>query len=107
MRFYTQALMVLSLLLTCFATTSCVAQPSDTPVYVRHRMHTQAGYSGGGGASRHVGRHAGYYPGYYRYQPVIAGSWYTRPYPHHFDYYRSRYSTPQRSDCHCAEAPAY
>lgn len=56
--------------------------------YQRQRMQGgQRGFYGG----RHYRQP--WYGGYY-YQPQVSGSWYARPYPHHFDYYRRRYSTP-------------
>lgn len=45
------------------------------------------------------------YGGPFGQQPMIAGSWYSRPYPYHFDYYRWRYSAPTSqptADCPCA-----
>lgn len=37
---------------------------------------------------------------------AYAGTWYQRPYPYHFDYYRGRFSAPPvskaQSDCPCA-----
>jgi len=46
--------------------------------------------------------------------PIVQGSWYQRPYPYHFDYYRYRwggaapnqvYDVPPPGDCPCAETP--
>ena len=55
--------------------------------YQRQRMH-------GGRRGFHGGGHFGHpwYGGFY--QPQVFGSWYARPYPYHFDYYRWRYSAP-------------
>ncbi len=37
---------------------------------------------------------------------AYAGTWYQRPYPYHFDYYRGRFGAPSaskaQSDCPCA-----
>jgi len=55
--------------------------------YRRQRMH--GGRHGFGGR-----QHFGYpwYGGFY--QPQFVGSWYQRPYPYHFDYFRWKYSAP-------------
>ena len=37
-------------------------------------------------------------PGFFA-PPIVTGSWYTRPYPYHFDYYRWRYSMPPQRPC--------
>ena len=57
----------------------------------------------------------GFYNPYFFAPPIIAGSWYQRPYPYHFDYYRSRWGAPQGGyggepgvatpDCPCATPP--
>jgi hypothetical protein len=86
------------------------------PTYSRSRMgaddwQARGGYGHGGGHVR-----PGYGYGFYQpyISPVIAGSWYARPYPYHFDYYRNRwgggpngYQGGTTSDCPCAaDAPA-
>lgn len=56
--------------------------------------------SHGGGDGHHGGGHSGlgqwgggfYNPGFGT--QFYAGTWYQRPYPYHFDYYRMRYGTP-------------
>ena len=42
---------------------------------------------------RGYGDFGGYYnPYYYPYfMPIVAGTWYQRPYPYHFDYYKYRW----------------
>ncbi len=114
MRLFSNATLVLILLLSCSATTSSHAQPNDGPAYARQRVIMRGGEWNGGYGGQYPG---GQYPrsqyprhnggGYYPYQPAIAGSWYTRPYPYHFDYYRGRFSTPQQAnDCPCAKTQA-
>lgn len=108
----TTLMLILMLLLGPFvveanAVQASHAQPSDGhPAYSRQR----AGSWGGGGwqgRSQTPDRYAGYHRGYYSYQPAIAGSWYARPYPYHFDYYRQRYSAPAlTNDCPCAKVQA-
>ncbi|MGI9427740.1 MAG: hypothetical protein ACR2NM_03700 [Bythopirellula sp.] len=88
----------LCLLLPCLESS---LQAGEGPVYSRNRGGMRGGYTGGG---RHVG-HRGHFGGFgFRpFQPTVAGSWYARPYPYHFDYYRWRYSVPpQPQDCPCA-----
>ena len=93
----------LCLILPCVES---AAQPGGGPAYARNRgggMH--GGHVGGGWRGAPIGGHFGGY-GFFPYQPTIAGSWYARPYPYHFDYYRWRYSMPpQTQDCPCPPAP--
>lgn len=89
---------------------SAAAQSTVAPVYARQRAAVMTasmrdpnyrppprppfGHGGFG--------HGGF--GFWPYQPTIAGSWYERPYPYHFDYYRWRYSAPQAAPgCVCAD----
>jgi len=94
------AILVLTLLLSSSATTKSCAQASEAPVYARQRDHARGDGVWNGGAQYgnqspghlHPGHWGGYFPyPSFPFQPAIAGSWYTRPYPHHFDYYRGRY----------------
>ncbi len=67
--------------------------------YQRQRMH----------GGRHFNYHGGH-PGWggFYYQPQVYGSWYERPYPHHFDYFRWRYSAPPATlpvEYPCVEVP--
>lgn len=66
----------------------------QSPVYLRDRQTVD-----GRGAWRAVppgplGPNGWYYPGGWYAPQTYAGSWYQRPYPSHFDYYRWRYQTP-------------
>ncbi len=87
------------------------------PAYARMRPGAddwrQRG-DGNGYAGRHGRGYGGYYdPYFYGYGgPVIQGSWYQRPYPYHFDYYRHRWGgepgdyvrdVPPPNDCPCAD----
>lgn len=62
--------------------------------YQRRAMNASAGrhHWPGGGPGYGPGFGAGYLGGYT--VPQIYGSWYQRPYPYHFDYFRWRYSQP-------------
>jgi hypothetical protein len=85
------------------------------PTYSRLRTGAEDWHARGGRYEH--GRHGGYGGygyggGYYQpyISPVIAGSWYARPYPYHFDYFRDRWTgqapaVPSSSDCPCAELP--
>jgi opacity protein-like surface antigen len=71
---------------------------------------------GGYGGSHGIG-YGGFYAPYFA-PPLITGSWYERPYPYHFDYYRHRwggaptgpYGDPgvemiPAADCPCLSPP--
>ena len=92
---------------------SSIIRADDAPVYQRDReiAFVNAGH---GGHGHHGGDGFGGYPGfgvpygYPWYGPQFyVGTWYERPYPYHFDYYRMRYSSPPiqqiAPDCPCAE----
>ena len=71
------------------------------PVYARGPSFRHGGARGFHGGVGFYG-----YPGFFA-PPVITGSYYARPYPYHFDYYRWRYSAPPAPvQAPCAEAPA-
>jgi hypothetical protein len=84
------------------------AQHPGGPIYTRSRAagnyHQHVGWTGHGAYGAY-----GYYQPWIA-PPVVAGSWYSRPYPYHFDYYRGRWdgisspSTPS-ADCPCASEP--
>jgi len=89
------------------------ANEMENPVYQRQRGSYGAGayagpamgYAGGPnfpGRGRRGWNRYGQFPGVW-----FAGSWYARPYPYHFDYYRNLYSgQPNQqlpADCPCAE----
>jgi hypothetical protein len=108
-----------ALLLALSGTLTAIAQDMmQGPAYARQRMGAQDwGQRGGGYGGPRVGS---FYPGYYGYGfgyggPVITGSWYARPYPYHFDYYRYRWGHPDggylapepaaAEDCPCVPEP--
>ena len=102
MQRFSHFVMLATLCLGCSAAITDRAEANDGPVYSRQRAAVR-GEFGRTEGFRNAGRQHGYYGGYFPYQPVIAGSWYARPYPHHFDYYRRRYSAPPiQPDCPCA-----
>lgn len=97
------------------------------PMYQRTRngagdWHSRGGqfqhWRGGNGYGPGPGYGGAYNPYFstFAQPPIVAGSYYQRPYPYHFDYYRSRWSTPPYepdaemmpvSDCPClAPQPA-
>lgn len=103
---FSKALATVVLVVVAIAAEAAIAQSEPFPVYSRSRSGAL-----GGGAWRGEYRPPARPPfdqaniGYFGYAPTVAGSWYTRPYPYHFDYYRWRYSTPRQTvDCPCAEA---
>ncbi len=80
---------------------------SPAPTYSRMRAGADDWHARGGGyGPGYPGYGAGY--GYFQpyVSPVIAGSWYARPYPHHFDYFRDRWNgsaSELQQECPCAE----
>jgi hypothetical protein len=113
-----ETLVVRPLLRICIAVlvASCVSnivRAVDAPVYQRDREiafvnagHGGHGHHGGGGYGGSLGYGVPYaYP--WIAPQVYAGTWYERPYPYHFDYYRMRYSSPPiqqiAPECPCAE----
>jgi len=99
-----------------FGLAAFIARPStapaqdmaEAPTYARLRAGADD-WNARGGRFGHDRGHGGYGYGYLQpyYSPIIAGSWYARPYPYHFDYYRYRWggdmSMPATADCPCAE----
>jgi hypothetical protein len=97
---------------------ACVAQASAqdfAPIYSRQRMHAHDfdRRGDGHGFSGHRGHgHDNFYYDPYFFSSVIHGSYYQRPYPYHFDYYRHRWGQPHVNygpehppvalDCPCA-----
>ncbi len=80
------------------------------PNYSRTRTGADDWHARGGGngwvhGNGSYGNGYNYYQPYY--SPVIAGSWYARPYPYHLDYYRYRWGGAAQTpapleDCPCA-----
>jgi hypothetical protein len=103
------ALLILGLV-TALAPSCTYAQDTGAPVYMRSRGGDR-GWHGGGGFG--YGGLPGY--GYLQpyYPPVVASSWYARPYPYHFDYFNGRWggedaaaTSAPISDCPCASEVA-
>jgi hypothetical protein len=112
-----------ALLLVLSGTLSAIAQDAFAPTYSRTRMgahdfHRRGDGHGFGG--RRGGGYGNFYFDPYFSSPVIYGSYYQRPYPYHFDYYRHRWGAPPAdaaysgyppdpgsaaSDCPCADPP--
>ena len=97
-------LLAICLIASCL---SNIVRAVDAPVYQRDREiafvnagHGGHGHHGGGGYGGSFGYGMPYaYPWF--------ATWYERPYPYHFDYYRMRYSSPPiqqiAPECPCAE----
>src|SRR6185295_17820427 len=76
--------------------TALAQGPMNAPPYQRLRMGSpqmpagswSAGRRGGG-----YGGYGGYYNPYFASYPIVTGTWYQRPYPYHFDYYKYRWGT--------------
>ena len=89
--------------LVCFTAVSGLAATAPAqdsfvaPTYSRTRMGAEDWHARGGGGHGHgrggYGNGFGYYQPYI--SPVIASSWYARPYPYHFDYFRGRWGGEQ------------
>jgi hypothetical protein len=107
-------LFVNRIFICCFLALGAVtafAEDTVPVVYQRNReivsVSTGHGHFGG-----HLGHQYGVPYAYPWFTPqVVAGTWYERPYPYHFDYYRWRYSMPPiqavaPTDCPCADIPA-
>ena len=80
--------------------------PAAIPTYQRTRG------GGDGGAHRGNAGHwggapgfGGLYPPYFAPAPIIVGSYYQRPYPHHFDYYRHRWGQQPQSPLQQQQSP--
>jgi hypothetical protein len=99
------------------ASTSARAQGAPAPTYQRMRTGAEDWQARGGpfhGGPR--GGFGGFYNPYFNpyFAPPIAGSYYQRPYPYHFDYYRFRWNAPSLdfsdemmpvSECPCLAEP--
>lgn len=108
------ALLVVALALS--STTALAQSPGPAPY---QRMRTGAGdwhARGGHGQNWRGGGigFGGFYDPFFFSPPIVAGSWYERPYPHHFDYYRHRWGGPSGmpqtemmpvADCPCLAGP--
>src|SRR5688572_11518469 len=81
------------------------------PTYSRLRTGADDWHVRGGHARYGHGGY-GYGQGYFQpyVSPVVTGSWYARPYPYHFDYFRGRWAgsaSGLQQECPCAqELPA-
>lgn len=76
------------------ASEQSVQMASQAPTYLRRRPAPATGrrrswHRGYPGLGVGALRHTPWYPGGFYYPPV-QGSWYQRPYPHHFDIFRGQ-----------------
>lgn len=100
--------------LSGLAATAPAQEPIAAPTYSRMRMGAEDWQSRGGNyAHGHDRGGYGWGGGFFQpyFSPVIASSWYQRPYPYHFDYFRGRWDGGQGgiggemtppADCPCA-----
>ena len=89
--------------------------PAPGPAYQRMRTGADQWPARGGMNGYRHGGYGGFYNPYFYAPPIIAGSWYQRPYPYHFDYYRNRWGASPGGyggepgvptpDCPCATPP--
>ena len=67
------------------------------PTYAACAAGADQWHDRGGGHGRRLARTAvgygGFYNPYFAQSPIVTGSWYQRPYPYHFDYYRYRWGS--------------
>jgi len=92
MRTLPSATLAIAVLLSSFASLTIDLSEANAQAYRRNRSEARGVFRGRN--ARFGGYHPGYGYGFNPYTPVITGNWYQRPYPHHFDYYRMRYSAP-------------
>ncbi|MBA3482264.1 MAG: hypothetical protein H0T51_10655 [Pirellulales bacterium] len=101
--------------LSGLAATAPAQEPLAGPTYSRMRTGAEDWQARGGNYAQGYGRGGhGWGGGFFQpyISPVVASSWYQRPYPYHFDYFRGRWDggqsgyageSPQMMDCPCAE----
>jgi hypothetical protein len=94
--------------LSALPSTAPAQELPAAPTYSRVRTGADEWHARGGGYG-HAHGGDGYGYGYFQpyAAPIVTGSWYARPYPYHFDYYRHRWGgdmpAPATADCRCAE----
>jgi hypothetical protein len=84
--------------LSGLAATAPAQEPLAAPTYSRTRMGAEDWQARGGNYAHGYGRGGhGWGGGFFQpyISPVIASSWYQRPYPYHFDYFRGRWDGGQ------------
>lgn len=87
----TRMLAAVALLSAC-ALAGADAARAQTPAYQRTRSGADAWQARGGHRQPWAGGYYGHaYAAPYFSPTIIAGSYYQRPYPYHFDYYRARW----------------
>jgi hypothetical protein len=77
-------------------TAPCSRAEAQTPAAPYQRLRPGAEAWGARGGNPHawsggVGAYGGFVAPFFT-PPIVAGSWYERPYPYHFDYYQRRWS---------------
>lgn len=95
-KFVVSRAFLLASLLSLFLSLAATAEDSFPAAYVRNREASLVSAGFGDGLSHTGWHHRHGYPLPYAFpwsSPLyITGTWYQRPYPYHFDYYRLRYS---------------
>lgn len=92
------------------AATAPAQEPLAAPTYSRTRMGAEAWQARGGAYGHGFARGGhGWGGGFFQpyISPVIASSWYQRPYPYHFDYFRGRWDGGQGAYAGDAPPPGY
>jgi hypothetical protein len=98
----------------CVSNVTRAQNAGTAPTYSRTRMGADDGQSRGGHGWNRGNGNYGYGGGFYQpyYAGVFSNSWYERPYPYHFDYYKYRWGANHliggaqaaagNADCPCA-----
>jgi hypothetical protein len=66
-------------------------EPFAAPPYQRMRTGADRWRARNGSYTRVSYGYGGFFDPYVVAPPIVAGTWYQRPYPYHFDYYRYRW----------------
>jgi len=97
---FLQRIAVTILLVSFFAVAEVSSGETSGPVYQRERSGDSGRRCAPVGAAHGMNRH--YYSNAGFRSTQVYGSWYQRPHPYHFDYYRWRYSqVPLEPPCPC------
>jgi hypothetical protein len=94
--------LLLAAVLLAFAPALVRAQGPAAPLYQRVRSgadnwHARGGGQNWRGGGYDNGGYGGFYNPYFAAPPLIVRSYYQRPYPYHFDYYRNRWGAQEAS----------
>ena len=100
--------------LACLAVSGLAAlapaqDPTAAPAYQRLRAGADDWQARGGQFGHHGRGGWGWGGGFIQpyFSPVIASSWYQRPHPYHFDYFRGRWDGGQTNNAGEVPPPGY